>query len=329
MNSSPAFNFHTLTPDTILDAIESTGIRVDSGLTELNSFENRVFQLMDEERRRYVVKFYRPERWSEQQIREEHQFAAELAADEVPVVAPLVLQENTLHHFAGYAFALFPSMGGRQYEVDNEDQLEWVGRFLGRIHQVGQRRYFEQRPTLGLQEYVCQPRITLDETALIPSGLKAGFLAALDGLINEIGVFWQTDWPALRLHGDCHPGNILWRDGPLFVDLDDARNGPAVQDLWMLLHGERRDQLVQLDILLEAYGEFADFDQQQLRLIEPLRAMRMIHYLAWVVRRWQDPAFPKSFPWMTDEGFWLKQIAAFREQVKLLQAPPLQLMPMY
>lgn len=329
MMNSPAFNFHTLTPDTILDAIESTGIRVDSGLTELNSFENRVFQLMDEERRRYVVKFYRPERWTEQQILEEHRFAAELAADEIPVVAPLVLQESTLHHFAGYAFALFPSMGGRQYEVDNENQLEWVGRFLGRIHQVGQRRCFEQRPTIGLQEYVYQPRVILDETTLIPSALKADFLVALDGLIDEIGVFWLTDWPALRLHGDCHPGNILWRDGPLFVDLDDARNGPAVQDLWMLLHGERSDQRIQLDILLEAYGEFADFDQQQLRLIEPLRAMRMIHYLAWVVRRWQDPAFPKSFPWMTDEGFWLKQIAAFREQVKLLQAPPLQLMPMY
>lgn len=327
--SSPAFNFHTLTPDVILDAIESTGIRVDSGLTELNSFENRVFQLMDEDRRRYVVKFYRPERWSEEQILEEHQFAGELAADEIPMVAPLLLQGKTLHHFAGYAFVLFPSVGGRQYEVDNEDQLEWVGRYLGRIHQTGQRCCFEHRPTLGLQEYLYQPRLVLDETALAPAALKADFLNALDGLIAETAAHWHTEWPLLRLHGDCHPGNILWRDGPLFVDLDDARNGPAVQDLWMLLHGERSDQLVQLDILLEAYGEFATFDQRQLHLIEPLRAMRMVHYLAWIVRRWQDPAFPKSFPWMTDEGFWLKQTAAFREQVKLLQAPPLQLMPMY
>lgn len=329
MMTSPAFNFHTLTPDIILDAIEETGIRVDSGLTELNSFENRVYQFADEERRRYVVKFYRPERWSDAQILEEHAFALALSEDEIPLVAPLVLQDKTLHHFAGYALALFPSVGGRQYEIDNDEQLEWVGRYLGRIHQVGQRISFNARPTIGLAEYVYQPRIVLDETPLVPAALKPTLLTALDTLIKEIEAYWQTDGLSIRLHGDCHPGNILWRDGPLFVDLDDARNGPAVQDLWMLLYGDRRDQLVQLDILLEAYGEFADFDQSQLALIEPLRAMRMIHYLAWVARRWQDPAFPKSFPWMTDEDFWRRQITAFREQIKLLQLPPLQLMPMY
>lgn len=327
--TNPTFSFQTLTPDLILDAIESTGIRIDSGLTELNSYENRVFQLMDEERQRYVAKFYRPERWSDSQIGEEHGFARELSDSEIPVVAPLLLNGQTLHHFAGYAFTLFPSVGGRAYEIDNDDQLEWVGRYMARIHQVGQQKLFSERPTMGLDEYLYQPRAVLERTSLIPTKLKPAFLAALESLISEVEQYWTTDWAPVRLHGDCHPGNILWRDGPLFVDLDDARNGPAVQDLWMLLHGERQEQLIQLDILLEAYGEFADFDSQQLKLIEPLRAMRMVHYLAWVARRWQDPAFPKSFPWMTDESFWLRQTSAFMEQVKLLQAPPLQLMPMY
>ncbi|AJR01347.1 YihE protein, a ser/thr kinase implicated in LPS synthesis and Cpx signaling [Enterobacteriaceae bacterium bta3-1] len=327
--TNPAFSFQTLTPDLILDAIESTGIRIDSGLTELNSYENRVFQLMDEDRQRYVVKFYRPERWSDGQIDEEHVFARELANAEIPVVAPLSLHGQTLHHFAGYAFTLFPSVGGRQYEIDNDDQLEWVGRYMARIHQVGKQQLFSERPTIGLDEYLYQPRDVLERTPLLPAKLRPAFLAALDSLIVEVEQYWTTDWAPVRLHGDCHPGNILWRDGPLFVDLDDARNGPVVQDLWMLLHGERQEQLIQLDILLEAYGEFADFDTQQLKLIEPLRAMRMVHYLAWVARRWQDPAFPKSFPWMADESFWLRQTSAFMEQVKLLQAPPLQLMPMY
>ncbi|MHA6308379.1 serine/threonine protein kinase [Hafnia paralvei] len=327
--TNPAFSFQTLTPDLILDAIESTGIRIDSGLTELNSYENRVFQLMDEDRQRYVVKFYRPERWSDGQIDEEHVFASELANAEIPVVAPLSLHGQTLHHFAGYAFTLFPSVGGRQYEIDNDDQLEWVGCYMARIHQVGKQQLFSERPTIGLDEYLYQPRDVLERTPLLPAKLRPAFLAALDSLIVEVEQYWTTDWAPVRLHGDCHPGNILWRDGPLFVDLDDARNGPVVQDLWMLLHGERQEQLIQLDILLEAYGEFADFDTQQLKLIEPLRAMRMVHYLAWVARRWQDPAFPKSFPWMVDESFWLRQTSAFMEQVKLLQAPPLQLMPMY
>lgn len=327
--TNPAFSFQTLTPDLILDAIESTGIRIDSGLTELNSYENRVFQLMDEDRQRYVVKFYRPERWSDGQIDEEHVFARELANAEIPVVAPLSLHGQTLHHFAGYAFTLFPSVGGRQYEIDNDDQLEWVGRYMTRIHQVGKQQLFSERPTIGLDEYLYQPRDVLERTPLLPAKLKPAFLAALNSLIVEVEQYWTTDWAPVRLHGDCHPGNILWRDGPLFVDLDDARNGPVVQDLWMLLHGERQEQLIQLDILLEAYGEFADFDTQQLKLIEPLRAMRMVHYLAWVARRWQDPAFPKSFPWMVDESFWLRQTSAFMEQVKLLRAPPLQLMPMY
>ena len=328
MNNS-AFNFSTLSPDLIMDALEGVGLRADSGLTALNSYENRVYQFVDEARQRYVVKFYRPERWSAEQISEEHRFAFDLFHNEIPVVAPLVLQGNTLHLYAGFFFTVFPSVGGRQYEVDNLEQLEWVGRFLGRIHQVGSENLFTERPTIGIEEYLTTPRQILANCELVPKAQCDAFLQATDTLIAAIKPHWQLDWQALRLHGDCHPGNILWRDGPLFVDLDDARNGPAVQDLWMLLHGERQEQLMQLDILLEAYGEFAEFDQRELALIEPLRAMRMVYYLAWVARRWQDPAFPKSFPWMAESDFWLSQTAAFTEQIKLLQEPPLQLMPMY
>ncbi|ROR04830.1 serine/threonine protein kinase [Erwinia sp. JUb26] len=322
-----AFNFQTLTPDTILDALWETGLRVESGLTALNSYENRVYQFADEDRRRYVAKFYRPQRWSQQQIEEEHQFSAELLADEVPIAAPLNLQGKMLHQHQGFWFAVFPSLGGRQYETDNYDHLEWVGRFLGRIHQTGRRETFAYRPTIDLSEYVDQPLQILASSTLVPKGLKDSLLASIERLRTTLQNCWHTQWRPLRLHGDCHPGNILWRDGPLFVDLDDARNGPAVQDLWMLVNGDRQEQLIQWDILLEAYGEFCDFDAHELSLIEPLRAMRMVYYLAWVVRRWDDPAFPGSFPWMTDEDFWRRQISIFNEQDKLLQEPPLQLMP--
>lgn len=324
-----AFNFQTLNPDAIVDALWDTGLRVESGLTPLNSYENRVYQFADEDKKRYVVKFYRPQRWTSAQITEEHQFAAELLADEVPIAAPLALQGQMLHQRDGFYFAVFPSLGGRQYETDNYDQMEWVGRFLGRIHQTGKKRTFAARPTIGLQEYVHEPRQVLENSELIPAALKVQLLQSLDRLITTLQSCWHTDWTPLRLHGDCHPGNILWRDGPLFVDLDDARNGPAVQDLWMLVNGDRQEQRIQWDILLEAYSEFSDFNAHELSLIEPLRAMRMVYYLAWVVRRWQDPAFPRSFPWMTDEDFWRRQISIFDEQDKLLQEPPLQLMPAF
>ncbi|WP_437612585.1 serine/threonine protein kinase [Erwinia sp. V71] len=324
-----AFNFQTLNPDAIVDALWDTGLRVESGLTPLNSYENRVYQFSDEDKKRYVVKFYRPQRWTSAQITEEHQFAAELLADEVPIAAPLALQGQMLHQHDGFYFAVFPSLGGRQYETDNYDQMEWVGRFLGRIHQTGKKQTFAARPTIGLQEYVHEPRQVLENSELIPSALKVQLLQSLDRLITTLQSCWHTHWTPLRLHGDCHPGNILWRDGPLFVDLDDARNGPAVQDLWMLVNGDRQEQRIQWDILLEAYSEFSDFPAHELSLIEPLRAMRMVYYLAWVVRRWQDPAFPRSFPWMTDEDFWRRQISIFDEQDKLLQEPPLQLMPAF
>ncbi len=324
-----AFTFETLHPDTIMDALFEQGIRVDSGLTPLNSYENRVYQFQDEDRRRYVVKFYRPQRWSAEQISEEHQFAQELLNDEVPVAAPLEFNGQTLLTHQGYYYAVFPSLGGRQFEADNLDQMEWVARYLGRLHQTGRKKTFIHRPSIDINEYLIEPRNVFEQSTLIPSGLKVAFLNATDSLIKAVIAHWHTRFDLLRLHGDCHAGNILWRDGPLFVDLDDARNGPAVQDLWMLLNGDKAERRMQLETIIEAYEEFSEFKTDEIALIEPLRAMRMVYYLAWLIRRWDDPAFPKNFPWLTGEDYWHRQTLTFIEQVKVLQEPPLQLTPMY
>jgi len=324
-----AFNFNALTPDFMWYALESIGIRAESGFLPLNSYENRVYQFTDEERQRYVVKFYRPERWSELQIQEEHDFTLELHEAEVPVAPPCRINGHTLHQYQGYLFALFVSVGGRQFEVDNLDQLEGVGRFLGRIHQVGQQRTFAHRPTISLDEYLYQPRKLLENSTFIPMHLENAFFSDLDLLISRLEAQWQPNVDVIRLHGDCHPGNILWRDGPMFVDLDDARNGPAVQDLWMLLSGDRTEKLAQLDIVLEAYQEFCDFDHSQLKLIEPLRGLRMVYYMAWLAKRWQDPAFPIAFPWFNDPKYWESQVLGFKEQIAALSEPSLSLTPQW
>lgn len=324
-----AFNFDALTPDFMWYALESIGIRAESGFLPLNSYENRVYQFSDEDRRRFVVKFYRPGRWSPEQIQEEHDFTQELLEADIPVAPPVRLHGATLHHYQGYLFALFASVGGRQFEVDNLDQLEGVGRFLGRIHKVGSRQPFQHRPTLGLDEYLYQPRALLQQSQFIPPHLQTAFFNDLDLLITELEQHWRPDAQLIRLHGDCHPGNILWRDGPMFVDLDDSRNGPAVQDLWMLLSGERGDKLMQLDVILDAYQEFCDFNPAELKLIEPLRGLRMVHYMAWLAKRWQDPAFPIAFPWFDDPKYWESQVLAFKEQIAALGEAPLSLMPHY
>ncbi|USD41179.1 serine/threonine protein kinase [Vibrio sp. SCSIO 43135] len=327
--TNQAFNFDALTPDFMWYALESIGIRAESGFLPLNSYENRVYQFTDEERQRYVVKFYRPERWSQQQIIEEHQFTLELIESDIPVAPPCQINGATLHLYQGYLFALFASVGGRQFEVDNIDQLEGVGRFLGRIHKVGSRQPFTHRPTIGLDEYLHQPRKILENSQFIPMHLENAFFNDLDLLIGQLEQHWDNSAAPIRLHGDCHPGNILWRDGPMFVDLDDSRNGPAIQDLWMLLNGERQDKLMQLDVILEAYQEFCDFNSNQLKLIEPLRGLRMVHYMAWLAKRWQDPAFPIAFPWFDDPKYWESQVLAFKEQIAALEEAPLSLMPQW
>lgn len=319
----PVFTFQDFRPDRLIDSLSRYGIWLDSGLTELNSYENRVYQFTDENRTRYVVKFYRPARWDEAQIREEHELTLTLAQAGLPVAAPLALEGDTLLSQDGYLFALFPSIGGRAYETDNPDQLESAGRLLGRLHQISRERCFEHRPVIGLQEYLLTPRDILAQCPLIPKARRNDFIQTLDTLIRETSARWHDDWHSIRLHGDCHPGNILWRDEPWLVDFDDARNGPAVQDLWMLLSGDTDSRRYQLDILLEAYQEFCDFDTRELALIEPLRAMRMVHFLSWVARRWQDPAFPKAFPWMAESDFWSQQQSLMTEQIAVLAEPPL------
>ncbi|MCL9776983.1 serine/threonine protein kinase [Vibrio methylphosphonaticus] len=323
-----AFNFDALTPDFMWYALESIGIRAESGLLPLNSYENRVYQFTDEDKKRFVVKFYRPQRWSLAQIQEEHDFAHELVAHDVPISAPLILNGTTIHQYEGYFFTLFISEGGRQFEVDNLEQLEWVGRFLGRMHKVGAAQPFEHRPTIGLEEYLYQPRKLLQSSSFIPMHLENAFFSDLDMLIGQIETHWEPS-SIIRLHGDCHPGNILWRDGPMFVDLDDARNGPAVQDLWMLLSGDRQDKMMQLDIILEGYQEFHDFPSSQLKLIEPLRGLRMVYYMAWLAKRWNDPAFPLAFPWFNDPKYWEGQVLGFKEQMAALNEKPLSLQPQW
>lgn len=320
------FNFSGLTPDLILNAVETTGVYPVSGLLPLNSYENRVYQFLAEDNRRYVVKFYRPQRWSDLQIQEEHDFTQELVEHEVPICAPLRFDNQSLLQYQDFRFALFPSVGGRQFEVDNLDQLEWMGRFIGRIHQVAARTQFQHRPALTLQSHLLEPRQQLAESTLVPESLKTAFFTILDVLYQKVQEYYR-DMASIRLHGDCHPGNILWRDGPTFVDMDDCRSGPAIQDLWMMLSGDRNNQLLQLDTLVMAYEEFYEFDTAQLKLIEPLRAMRLVHYMAWLDKRWQDPAFPQAFPWFGSDKYWEQQILSLKEQVAALEEPALKLTP--
>ncbi|MCE9686011.1 serine/threonine protein kinase [Shewanella sp. AS16] len=328
-NTGAGFHFQALTPDLILDAIEGLGIYPETGLVALNSYENRVYQFRCDRGRRYVVKFYRPERWSDAQIQEEHDYALALAAQDVPIAIPVILNGKTLHTHEGFRFTLFPSIGGRAFEVDNLDQLEAVGRFIGRIHQYAAQGSFVYREPLT-PEILGQASLDwLKRSGHVPVNLQLAFFTVVEQVLAKATAIWQgQDFPGIRLHGDLHPGNILWTpEGPGFVDLDDARMGPAIQDLWMMLTGDRRQCQLQLEILLEAYGEFCDFDTRQLVLIEPLRALRMVHYNAWISRRWQDPAFPANFPWFAEDKYWEQQILAFKEQLAALDEPPLSLLP--
>jgi len=321
------FDFTSLSPDLILDGIESTGLQVDSGLLALNSYENRVYQFHDDNKTKYVTKFYRPQRWSKIQIQEEHDFAFELAEEELPIVAPLKLSGQSLFEYQGYYFALYPCKGGRIFEVDNLDHLEWMGRFIGRIHAVAGKTSFKNRPTYSKEEYLIQARDSIISSEFIPKYLSEAFYTILDQVIELASQQYQPT-NEIRLHGDCHAGNILWTDqGPHFVDLDDCRMGPAMQDLWMMLSGDRQQQTIQLDTLLTGYEEFCEFDSKEFALIESLRTMRVVHYMAWLCRRWQDPAFPHSFPWFNTQRYWEEQVLMLKEQMSALQQPPLTLMP--
>ncbi|WP_440054316.1 serine/threonine protein kinase [Pseudoalteromonas sp. T1lg65] len=321
------FTFEQLTPDLILDAIESLNIYPSSGLLALNSYENRVYQFTDDDRKRYVVKFYRPERWTDEQILEEHAFAIDAMHGEVPVVAPLEIAGKTLHHFNGYRFTLFPSVGGRQFELDNLDHLEIFGRYLGRLHSIAKQQAFVHRPILDTDNFLYKSQQTIIDSQLVPNHLHTAFFTILKLVVEKAAAKYRVDNP-IRLHGDCHAGNLLWSgDQLMLVDLDDCRSGPAVQDLWMMLNGDRAEQVVQLDTLLNGYEEFASFNSRELMLIEPLRAMRMVHYMAWLALRWQDAAFKRNFSWFADDKYWEQQILALKEQLAALDEPSLSLIP--
>lgn len=328
-DNSAAFHFSGLTPELILDAIENIGIYPESGLLPLNSYENRVYQFRCDRGQRYVVKFYRPERWSDAQILEEHAFTFELQQAEIPLAAPIQVDGVSLHHFQGYRFALFPSIGGRSFEVDNLEQLEAVGQFIGRMHQYAKGSRFQARIAISPQTFGDTGLAEMLACELIPTKLRQPLQEVTVALLQQVNQVWQQQTPSkMRLHGDLHPGNILWTpDGPGFVDLDDACNGPAIQDLWMMLSGDRNQQQLQLEVLLEAYSEFGDFHPSELKLIECLRALRLLHYNGWLARRWQDPAFPRHFPWFASEDYWQQQLHVFAEQQQRMLQPPLSLIP--
>ena len=295
-----------LTPDAVLAALESVGVRTDGRLLALNSFENRVYQVGVEDGAPLVAKFYRAARWSDAAIVEEHAFAAELAQDELPVVAPLVFHKCTLLHHAGFRFALYPRHGGRAPELESAQNLEWLGRLLARMHGVGARRAFQARGSIDRATLIGAPSRAVLAAALMPATQRERYARVIEALDASIAArFAEVGSTAtLRLHGDCHAGNVLWTDaGPHFVDLDDARMGPAVQDLWMLAATPRaRSQL------LEGYAEFRDFDMRELRLIEALRLMRQIHYAGWIAQRWDDPAFPRAFPFAAETRWWEQHV---------------------
>jgi Ser/Thr protein kinase RdoA (MazF antagonist) len=318
--------YATLTPHRILDALDSVGVRGDGRLLTLNSYENRVYLVYRDDAAPMVVKFYRPGRWTDAQIREEHAFVAELDEREIPAVPPLALAGATLHHFADSRFAVYPKLAGRTPELDDPATLEWLGRFIGRIHALGALRPFELRPTLDIESFGDEPRQFLLAHDFIPPDLVEAYRTVSEMALSGVRHCFARAGAvrSLRLHGDCHASNVLWTpEGPHFVDFDDARNGPAVQDLWMLLSGDRAAMTRQLADVLAGYEDFAEFDRRELHLIEALRSLRLVHYAAWIARRWDDPAFPAAFPWFNTQRYWQDRILELREQIAAMEEPPL------
>ena len=318
--------FAALSPECVLDALESVGQFADGRLLALNSYENRVYQIGMEEGPPVVAKFYRPERWSDAAILEEHAFVQELHEREIPVVPAMTLNGATLHSFGGFKFAIFPRRGGRAPELDDPATLEWTGRFIGRIHTVGALSRFQERPALTPDTFGREPRDYLLANGFIPQELVAAYTSVIDQALDGVRRCYDRagESAVLRLHGDCHAGNVLWTpDGPHFVDFDDSRTGPAIQDLWMLLSGERPDMVRQMGDILAGYEDFCEFSPRELYLVEALRTLRLIHYSAWLARRWDDPAFPVAFPWFNTQRYWQDRILELREQVALMDEAPL------
>ncbi len=321
-------DYQQLTPDLVLDAVETCGVRCDGRQYALNSYENRVYQVWLDDGSMRVVKFYRPQRWSDAAILEEHAYSQELVDREIPVVAPLAINGKTLHEHGGFRFALFSKQGGRAPELDRPEVLQWLGRFMGRIHAVGAIKPFRQRPRIDVASFGEAPSKFVIDNGFVPADLKPAYLAIVRDALDRVRACYAEAGKVkdIRLHGDCHAGNVLWTEGgPHFVDFDDCRSGPAVQDLWMLLSGDREAMALQLADVLRGYREFQKFDMRELRLIEALRTLRMIHYAGWLAVRWDDPAFPVSFPWFNTQRYWQDQILALREQCAAMDEPVLEL----
>jgi Ser/Thr protein kinase RdoA (MazF antagonist) len=325
--------YAALTPDVVLDACAAAGLRPDGRLLSLNSYENRVYQVWMEDGAAVVAKFYRPGRWTAEQIAEEHEFAAELAEHEIPVVAPLSFKKNgtqttllSTSSDPSFMVAIYPRRGGRTPELGDSKTLEWIGRFIGRIHARGATKKFKFREALTIESFGTEPRAWLLSSNFIPADLLEAWKAVTEQALSAVRHCYERagDSKRIRLHGDCHPGNILWtEDGPHFVDLDDSRMGPALQDLWMLLSGERAAMARALSDVLAGYEQFMEFDRRELPLLEALRTLRLVHYSAWIARRWDDPAFPAAFPWFNTQRYWQDRILELREQIALMDEPPL------
>ena len=327
MSESGNHPFDTLTPDLLIDAVESQGFLSDGGFLALNSYENRVYQIGIENKTPMIAKFYRPNRWTDEQIFEEHQFCFQLQEQELPVVCPWINSEGkSISHHEGFRFALYERKGGRAPELDNLDNLFILGRLLGRFHGIGATQPFKYRPTLNVKNFgwdsyeLISKDFMPKELSLAYDSLALDVLKAIDEILAGYGEINN-----IRVHGDCHSGNILWRDDyPHFVDFDDARMAPAIQDIWMLLSGDREEQTAQITEIIQGYNEFYDFDYRQLRLIEVFRTLRIMHHSAWIARRWSDPAFPRAFSWFDSPRYWSDHILALREQLAALNEPPLE-----
>ncbi|VAW55022.1 YihE protein, required for LPS synthesis [hydrothermal vent metagenome] len=330
--NSLKLDYTDLTPETILSAVESAGYETSGRLLALNSYENRVYRCelegVQEGSKKndtaIITKFYRPGRWSDAAIAEEHQFALELLESEIPVVAPIIIDGVSLFQHQGYRFSIYPLRGGRWPDLESRDDLNWMGRFIARIHNVGRTASFEQRHQIEIKRMGFEPAAYLQEHKFIPDYLQEAYQTLTDDLLKEVQAAFDRcgSYQSIRLHGDCHRSNVLWTDdGPHFVDLDDCCNGPAIQDLWMLLSGERQEMTEQLCDLLEGYEEFAELDLKELHLIEALRSLRMMHYAAWLAKRWEDSAFPLAFPWFNTNQYWEQHVLELREQLSRLHEP--------
>lgn len=327
MTDSSIEVYARLSPDLVIQAVESTGRLSDARVLALNSYENRVYQVGIEDETPIVAKFYRPERWTDAQLREEHVFTRELAAAELPVVAPLAdANGETLFTFESYRFALFTRKGGQAPEPGDPEQLHRIGMLLGRLHAIGRRQSFVERPALTLERFLDQPAEAVTAEGFLPEALRSRYLAVIAALRDKIRRSGLESASRIRTQGDCHPGNIIWTrdDGPWMVDFDDCQSAPAVQDLWMLLAGTAHEREMQLSELLDGYEMFDSFDNRELAFIEPLRALRMAHYAGWLARRWHDPAFPMHFPWFNTDSYWQQHVAELEEQSRHMDEPVLR-----